>query len=298
MQYKIQHQTKYKYSRSLLLKPHLIRLRPQSNSWQKLQSFQIEIDPKPIGFSEFIDLDGNDLIRVWFDRETDFLSIDTCLEVDTLVDNPFNYLLESWMENFPVDYPNSLSKQLHPYLNLESQFVDPIIIDLVRSLREECDDNIVSFLFNLNQVIYRNCQYIVRESGQPWDGATTWRKQQGSCRDFAVLFIEVCRLVGLAARFVSGYQAGDPDNPEKHLHAWVEVYLAGAGWRGYDPSHGLVVTDSYIVLAASAIPRHTVPISGDFVPLPTQSKEVLPLRSQMEYKLLIEAGEDDRSKYL
>jgi transglutaminase-like putative cysteine protease len=288
MRYKIKHFTKYKYIRSLLLTPHLIRLRPRSNSWQNLQSFQIDIEPKPIGFSEYIDLDGNDFIKVWFDRATDFLTIETDIEIETHNFNPFNYLLEPWMVKLPIDYPSSLLRQLQPYLNLESNFFDPIVLELARSLREESDNNTVSFLFNLNQIIYRNCQYIIREEGQPWLAGTTWRKRQGSCRDFAVLFMEVCRLVGLAARFVSGYEAGDADDPEKHLHAWVEVYLAGAGWRGYDPSHGLVTTDSYIALVASAIPQHTAPVSGDITSLPSTSENIPPLQSQIEYRLTID----------
>jgi transglutaminase-like putative cysteine protease len=293
MQYKIQHQTRYKYNRSLLLKPHIIRLCPRSNSWQKLQSFYLQIDPKPTGISEYIDLDGNDLIKVWFDRATDFLTIATDLTIDTYLSNPFNYLLESWMEKLPIDYPSSLLLQLQPYLQLESQFIDPLILELARSIREESNNNTLAFLLNLNQQIYRDCQYIIRETGQPWMAGTTWRERQGSCRDFAVLFIEVCRLVGLAARFVSGYQVGDCDNPEKHLHAWVEVYLAGAGWRGYDPSHGLVTNNSYIALTASTIPSHTAPISGDVTPLPSTSVNIPPLQSQIEYQLSIQ----DLGKY-
>jgi transglutaminase-like putative cysteine protease len=288
MRYQIQHFTKYKYSRSLLLKPHIIRLRPRSNSWQQVLSFQIDIEPKPIGFSEYIDLDGNDLIKVWFDRATDFLTIETKIEIETYAVNPFNYILESCTIEMPIDYPSSLLQQLHSYLNLESKLFDPIVLELAHSLREESDNNTVAFLFNLNQIIYRNCEYIIREEGQPWLAGTTWRKQQGSCRDFAVLFMEVCRLVGLATRFVSGYEAGDADNPEKHLHAWVEVYLAGAGWRGYDPSHGLVTTDSYIALAASAIPQYTAPISGDIIPLPATSENTPPLQSQIENRLTID----------
>jgi hypothetical protein len=78
------------------------------------------------------------------------------------------------MVKLPIDYPSSLLRQLQPYLNLESNFFDPIVLELARSLREESDNNTVSFLFNLNQIIYRNCQYIIREEGQPWLAGTTW----------------------------------------------------------------------------------------------------------------------------
>ena len=78
--------------------------------------------------------------------------------------------------------------------------------------------------------------------------------------------MEVCRTVGLAARFVSGYQEGDPDSSDRDLHAWVEIYLPGAGWRGYDPTLGLAVSDRHITVAASAIPQYAAPIQGTFAP--------------------------------
>jgi transglutaminase-like putative cysteine protease len=74
--------------------------------------------------------------------------------------------------------------------------------------------------------------------------------------------MEVCRAVGLAARFVSGYQEGDPEARERDLHAWAEVYLPGAGWRGYDPTHGLAVSDRHISLVAAAVPSYAAPVSG------------------------------------
>jgi len=73
-----------------------------------------------------------------------------------------------------------------------------------------------------------------------------------------------CRNYGLATRFVSGYQEGDSDMTHRHLHAWVEVYIPGGGWRGYDPSHGLAVADRHIALSASYAPAGTLPVKGNF----------------------------------
>jgi transglutaminase-like putative cysteine protease len=109
----------------------------------------------------------------------------------------------------------------------------------------------------------------------------TWQQKEGTCRDFAILFMEVCRLIGIAVRFVSGYQQGDSNSSDRHLHAWVEVYLPGAGWRGYDPTHGLAVADGHVALAASSLPRYAAPISGVFRPGSAQST--------IEYSLQIQA---------
>jgi transglutaminase-like putative cysteine protease len=86
----------------------------------------------------------------------------------------------------------------------------------------------------------------------------------GSCRDLAVVFCAMCRSMGLAARFVSGYQSEAVVQPRAHMHAWAEVYLPGGGWRGYDPSQGLAVSTSHVAVAAAADPRMAAPVSGSY----------------------------------
>jgi transglutaminase-like putative cysteine protease len=86
----------------------------------------------------------------------------------------------------------------------------------------------------------------------------------GSCRDLAVLLIECCRCIGLPARFVSGYHLVEPRPQRYDLHAWAEVYLPGAGWRGFDPSGQGPINDRYIPLASSSNPELTAAVSGTF----------------------------------
>ncbi len=103
---------------------------------------------------------------------------------------------------------------------------------------------------------------MIREHGAPRPGEDTLARKEGSCRDLTLLFIEACRSLGIAARFVSGYHAGAPDQGPRYLHAWAEVYLPGAGWRGYDPSHGLAVAQQHVAIAAAATPQLAAPVSG------------------------------------
>jgi transglutaminase-like putative cysteine protease len=212
--------------------------------------------------AESIDLDGNNITKLWFTNPTEGLNIQIMAKVETYRANPFNYLLEPLAITLPFDYPSFLLKQLQPYLQPYSFISDSAALELAQTILQETNNNTLDFLFALNQRIYESCQYITRETGEPWQAGITWRKQQGSCRDLTVLFMEACRSIGLAARFVSGYQEGDPEQVERDLHAWVEVYLPGGGWRGYDPTHGLAVSDRHISLAASAIPSYTAPVFG------------------------------------
>ena len=79
-----------------------------------------------------------------------------------------------------------------------------------------------------------------------------------------MLMMECCRSIGLPARFVSGYHLADPAPERYDLHAWTEVYLPGAGWRGFDPSAGGEISDRYIALASSSKPDLAAAIQGTF----------------------------------
>jgi transglutaminase-like putative cysteine protease len=155
-------------------------------------------------------------------------------------------------------------------------------VQLAQEISPQVNGNTVAFLSELNQRIYQTCQHSIRETGSPLPAGITWTSQAGSCRDFTVLFMEVCRAIGLAARFVSGYQEGDLDSNDQHLHAWAEVYLPGAGWRGYDPTQGLAVADRHIALVASPIAQAAAPISGSF-------QQPGGVESVMAYQLIIQA---------
>ena len=286
MFYQISHTTHYTYSQPVRLQPHVVRLRPRSDSWQTLRSFSLLVTPQPQE-ATFTDLDGNTLIKLWFQPDqTETLMVQALSQLETHCTNPFAYLLEPWATQLPIDYPASLLLQLQPYLGGQqvqyATSVDPIAFQLAQELAQSSDGNILRFLGELNQRIYDNCKYMIRDTGDPLPAGITWSTRSGTCRDFAVLFMEACRAIGLAARFVSGYQEGDLDSSDRHLHAWAEVYLPGAGWRGYDPTQGRVVADRHIALVASALSRYAAPLSGAFQPGGVQSS--------MTYELTIQGG--------
>jgi transglutaminase-like putative cysteine protease len=283
--YQITHHITYTYDRPVLLAPHSIRMQPRSDVTQTLHQFSLSIAPEPKRWVENLDLDGNAVTRVWFsDQTVTSLTIEATSTVETRRTNPFDYLLEPWAVRLPVDYPVSLLDRLQPYL--AGQFsrltggVDPAAVQLAQEVWEATSGNVVPFLSELTDRIYKQCGYQLRENGDALPAGITWTQKSGSCRDYAVLLIEVCRAVGLAARFVSGYQEGDVDSDDRHLHAWAEVYLPGAGWRGYDPTQGLATADAHIALVACPTYHQTAPVSGTL-------KQAAGVSSQMRYNLKI-----------
>jgi transglutaminase-like putative cysteine protease len=127
----------------------------------------------------------------------------------------------------------------------------------------------VPYLVALNTAVQRALSYRRRIEPGVQSSAETLARGTGSCRDYAVLMMELCRALGLAARFVSGYlyepaaSGATPPLPPS-MHAWAEIYLPGAGWRGLDPTRGIFCDDAFIPVAHAPIAETVNPIQGTF----------------------------------
>jgi transglutaminase-like putative cysteine protease len=262
MQFHIKHTTRYTYSRTVFCEPFTVRLRPREDIAQRLLRYQLAIDPTPLGISDYLDFEGNISTQCWFNGPTCTLTLTINSLVETLRTNPFDFLLESFAIRLPFEYRPEVAAVLAPYRKPAQG--DGPVAQLASEIRAASDQSTVVFLTSLAKWIAENCERTIRPQGDPLPAETTLRRRQGSCRDLAVLFAETCRTLGLAARFVSGYQAHPEDDGHRHLHAWAEVYLPGAGWRGFDPGQGLAVADQHVAVAAGLSPLAAAPTAGTF----------------------------------
>jgi transglutaminase-like putative cysteine protease len=257
---RVQHSLDYLYSRAVFCEPVTIRLRPRDDSFQKLKSWHCTIDPQPAGMSQYRDLDGNLVLRAWFEGLTEHLKIHSALEVETLCFDPFQYLLAPEAAVLPIRL-DAIEQSLAATYSKPGT-MSPKIAELADELQRQTGKQTTRFLSVLSAHLHDAIKFTVRPTGDPWPPEKTLADRTGSCRDIAVLFCEVCRAAGLPSRFVSGY-AVDPDHAGcHHLHAWSEVYLPGAGWRGFDPTLGLAVADRHVSLAAARLPALAAPTSG------------------------------------
>jgi transglutaminase-like putative cysteine protease len=258
----VTHTSRYSYSKPVWLQPQIIRLRPRCDGALRLERFDIDIAPKPVAVSACLDIEGNSVIHAWFGDKATQLEIVTHFEVETGRTNPFDYLLDPSADTLPIAYGERLSGSLARYCLRADD--DDSVAKFARSLAEAAGGHTLAFLNALNDEIQRTCPISVREKGAPHPPAHTLEHRRGSCRDVAMLFIDACRAVGIAARFVSGYQRGGNGQEKRYMHAWPEVYLPGGGWRGYDPTHGLAVADAHVAVAACREPHGATPIEGSF----------------------------------
>jgi transglutaminase-like putative cysteine protease len=129
-------------------------------------------------------------------------------------------------------------------------------------------------LKTITTAIRRNFTYVSRSEMGIQEPLTTLKLRSGTCRDFAVLMMEAVRSLGLAARFVTGYLYVPANDSRSHVgggstHAWVQVYVPGAGWMEFDPTNGIVGNRDLIRVAVVRDPRQAVPLSGTFTGFPS-----------------------------
>lgn len=262
MKISVEHSTVYRYDLPVCLQPHTFRLRPRTNSTQRLHAFEMQITPTPAGTTECLDQDGNLTLNAWFNTMTESLKVLSRFRVEMLRENPFDFALSEASLNLPLWYLEPLCTALASY-RIDTAVSDSVKL-YAKELAADAEWNSLAFLTALNQQIFLSSRHITRPDGPPWTSDQTLFSREGSCRDLAVLFCDICRVMGFAARFVSGYECAAAGGEDSYMHAWAEVYLPSAGWRGYDPSRGLVVSNSHVAVAAGFDHNLAAPIAGLF----------------------------------
>lgn len=263
----INHITQYDYSSVISLGIHRLYLLPQFRTYLSVASQSLSISPQPSGLGDRIDLTGNSFKQIWFNEETDFLKIQSELLIETKEFNPFGFIIDfdflkgSLDSGKPVfSYPSENPDLISPFVRL-TDFASAG--NILESTWEQ-SSGITDWLARLTNLIYQNWNHLIRHEENIWDPGFTFSNKGGSCRDLAWMEMMMLRQAGLATRFVSGY-AFNPNLDDGHeLHAWLEVYLPGAGWIGMDPSLGLLTDHHYIPLATHPEPRKTLPVQGTF----------------------------------
>lgn len=267
----LDHTTIYTYDRAVTLGPHVVRLSPAPHCRTHVTDYSLAISPDDYLIHWQFDLGGNRLARVLFNQDVSQVVFQVNLSAELQSINPFDFFLEPDVARFPFTYESDLHEQLIPY-RLTTP-AGPRLSEFLASINVSLQDTI-TFLVELNQRLADHVEYVVRMQPGIQSSEKTLELGQGSCRDSAVLLMQVLRHLGFAARFTSGYliqlkadeaMGGDRDGPREdgaELHAWTEVYLPGAGWIGLDATSGMLAAEGHIPLASASHPDLAAPISG------------------------------------
>ena len=306
IQVALRHRTVYRYDVAVALGPQIIRLRPGLHCRTPILSYSLAVTPPEHSLSWQLDPSSNQLARLVFQTRTKEFAVEVNLVADLSPINPFEFLLDPVVEDYPFKYDPDLAGDLHPYLIVDP--AGPLLRSFVESSRDQ-QTGTVDLLLTVNRKVRDEIGYIARLEHGIQTSEETLQKRSGSCRDSALLLVECFRHLGIAARFVSGYliqlgegksEAADsksgPQADSADLHAWAEAFLPGAGWIGLDPTSGLLAGEGHIPLACTSSASQAAPISG------TAERESAEFRYEMTVRRLNDSQprlhDDDEAQWL
>ena len=282
----LHHRTSYRYERPVAHGAHVVRLRPAPHCRSRILSYSLKVGPAEHFLNWQQDPQANYLARLVFPEKTDLFEIEVDLVVEMSVQNPFDFFLEAYAEEFPFQYAADQAAELAPFRILSKP--GPLLKTWIdkyqgRKLRT------IDLLVEVNSALQAAIDYRIRLEPGVQTPEETLEKSSGSCRDSSWLLVTLLRHLGFASRFTSGYliqlkpDVESLDGPSgtdvdfTDLHAWAEVYLPGAGWIGLDPTSGLLAGEGHLPLACSPEPSSAAPVTGG----------VEPCKSEMEHEMSV-----------
>jgi transglutaminase-like putative cysteine protease len=259
----IRHDSLYRYDVPVQLGEHLVRLTPRPGS-VRIAAHRITVEPEALGTSHETDAFGNAIVRLNFGGSTQRLRVLSEIELETMLPPelfPMGQrlpLTPGW--DMGAAWPSTAER-----LRYLGDAIHPQVVAFASGLAAEVGHEPIAFLDHLAGTLFLRLERGIRPTGEARAAHETLALGSGACRDLTVVFLDACRSQGLPSRFVSGYQAQaqTPDG-QRHLHAWAEVLVPGAGWRGWDPMHGVRVGDGHVALCAAPEQAATMPIEGGF----------------------------------
>lgn len=269
---RVDHKTTYRYAQPVSFGEHRLMLRPRDSHDLRLIEASLIIRPEA-RLRWIHDVFGNSVAVAEFRQPSNELFIESMIVIDRFPIPAEGFYIEPFARTLPFSYPAREVPDLGR--TIERHYPDPqrVVTEWTRRFLNQGigATDTEDFLLNMTAAIRNEFAYEVREDEGVQSPAETLARGAGSCRDFALFMMEAARSVGLAARFISGYLY-DPtlDGEQSNIigagatHAWVEIYLPGAGWVEFDPTNGSYGGHNLVRVAVAREPQQAVPISGSY----------------------------------
>lgn len=262
---RIEHTTTYSYRRAVAFGRHRLVLRPREGHDLRVESMSLEIFPAHrLVWAR--DVYSNSVAIVDFTAAAERLEVRSTVIVQRSLPFPRQEPSEPWAIPWPVTYDDREEAVTAAYQSLSYAGDGPIVKKwLAEYSAVTATADAETLLLNLCHHIHSKIGYQRRNARGVQGPAETLRLQSGSCRDMALLMMDAARILGLSARFVSGYlDCPAAEAGRAAMHAWAEIYLPVLGWRGYDPTIGEPASLKHIPVGVSQHPRGVMPITGNF----------------------------------
>ena len=265
--YDITHKTIYEYSEPVAHSTHVFRLQPLDDYIQEVMQSTLSISS--VGEEiHYEDVFGNRSTHYTINGSYSHLMIQSMSRVKIYARPPDDPHLSRRRASIPLVWMPWQRQIMMAYLMPEelpeTQLIE--LTDYAMSFVERNDYHLLATLEDINRTIYHEYQYIPGSTSLATTPFEVYSTRQGVCQDFAQLFICLCRLLGIPARYQMGYIFTGSDYANKiqseASHAWVEVYLPYVGWRGFDPTNGYKVNQNHIRVACGRNYRDATPTTG------------------------------------
>ncbi|PWR18496.1 transglutaminase family protein [Zavarzinia aquatilis] len=268
----VRHVTRYQYSGPVTFGPHRLMLRPRDSHDLRLLDATLRLSP-PAELRWIHDVFGNSIAIAEFAEDAAVLEIESTLRLERYPYVPPSMDIDADAATYPFIYASDDRRDLGPLR--ETHYPDPKgrLAEWAAGFVMAKGTDTLALLSDINDGIHQGFAYQARDEEGTQTPVETLERGSGTCRDFALLFIEAARHLGLGARFVSGYlydpaldagAEGAAVQGAGATHAWAEVFLPGAGWVEYDPTNGLIGSEALIRVAVTRDPAQAIPISGSF----------------------------------
>jgi transglutaminase-like putative cysteine protease len=238
----VRHVSVYRYSEPVRFGEHRMMFRPRSGHDVRVVATELVITPTPSRLHWLHDVFDNSVAVANFSGEAAELHFDSQVTLEHYESPLPDYALEPYAATWPFAYTNEEASDL---VNARSRQYpdDEVNVWARRFLAKRGPTSTMTMLRAMTQEIKSGFRYVRRTEKGVYRPADTLRHRSGSCRDVAVLMMDAVRSLGLAARFVSGYifvPEFDTTLGGGATHAWLQIYLPGAGWVDFDPTNSII----------------------------------------------------------
>jgi transglutaminase-like putative cysteine protease len=271
----VDHITHYRYAQPVSLGEHRLMFRPRDS--HDLRLIEASLTVRPAASIRWLhDVFGNSVAIAEFVEPAVELYLRSTIVIDRYPAAESRFPIEPFAQTIPFSYPASEVPDLGRTIERHHSDAHRQVAEWSRGfLSTQGVTRTEDFLVAMTSAIREQFAYEVRYEEGVQVPTETLRRRAGSCRDFALFMMEAVRSVGLAARFVSGYlydpalDGGVSDiQGAGATHAWVQVYLPGAGWVEFDPTNGILGGRNLVPVAVAREPSQALPVSGSFVGVP------------------------------
>lgn len=265
------HRTVYKYAQAVERSQHHLRLTPVHDWIQNLVSHELSVSV-PHQARDYQDVFGNRVRRIMIDSPFSEMVIESRSVVEVLDVDPLEFGPLRVSSTIPLVWMPWQRQVLDPFL-LPPELPETELAELAEyamSFVKRNDYDLLATLLDINDSIFREYAYQQGTTNLMTTAFDVYVNRRGVCQDFTNLFICLARLLGVPARYVCGYIYTGPKAAEllphqrqgEASHAWVQLYLPQVGWKGFDPTNGILTQTDHVRIAVGRNYLDATPTSG------------------------------------